>query len=133
MKLLCRNYHRRVFKMKLALIIVSFDAAATLRLPAPVCRRDLPAPAALAALSFACGGLPARADDAIAVTVLAAGDQNSPTPQRAQKAVVDYTLWIGGFEGKLIDTSKGATRQCLEARLKQMPRSAPAASIPPMH
>jgi len=21
--------------------------------------------------------------------------------------VVDYTLWIGGFEGKLIDTSKG--------------------------
>ena len=40
-------------------------------------------------------------------TILAAGDKSSPLPQRAQTAVVDYTLWIKEFEGQQIDTSKG--------------------------
>lgn len=47
------------------------------------------------------------ADDGIVTTMLASGDTSSPTPQRAQKAVVDYTLWIEKFEGKQIDSSKG--------------------------
>lgn len=47
------------------------------------------------------------ADDGIVTTVLAAGDQSSPLPQRAQTCVVDYTLWIDGFEQRQIDTSKG--------------------------
>lgn len=60
-------------------------------------------------LSFAVA-LPAAAADnpAIEVEILAKGDESSPTPQRAQKAVVDYTLWINGFEQKQIDSSKGS-------------------------
>ena len=65
--------------------------------------------AATAALGFAL--LPpaarTRAADEIVSTVLTAGDISSPTPQRAQKAVVDYTLWLNDFEGKQVDTSKG--------------------------
>ena len=67
-------------------------------------RRELSSCAALAALTV---GTAASAADAIIVTTLAEGDTSSPTPQRAQKAVVDYTLWINGFEEKMIDTSKG--------------------------
>lgn len=36
-------------------------------------------------------------------------DPLSPTPQRAQKVAVDYTLWIGGFDKKQIDSSRGST------------------------
>ena len=35
-------------------------------------------------------------------------DPSSPTPERAQKVSVDYTLWIDGFEKKQIDSSKGS-------------------------
>ena len=35
-------------------------------------------------------------------------DPSSPTPQRSQRVAVDYTLWVGGFEQKQIDTSKGS-------------------------
>ena len=52
---------------------------------------------------------PVRADgDEIVSTILSAGNTDSPPPQRAQKAVVDYTLWINAFEGKQIDSSKGS-------------------------
>lgn len=44
----------------------------------------------------------------IEIEVLKRGDSSSPLPQRAQKAVVDYTLWIDGFERKQIDSSKGS-------------------------
>ena len=47
--------------------------------------------------------------DGMTYEVLQAGDTSSPLPQRAQQAVVDYTLWIEKFEGKQIDTSKGTT------------------------
>ena len=42
-----------------------------------------------------------------AIHVQTTGDTSSPLPQRSQTAVVDYTLWVNGFEGKQIDTSKG--------------------------
>ena len=47
--------------------------------------------------------------DGMTYEILQAGDTSSPLPQRAQQAVVDYTLWIEKFEGKQIDTSKGTT------------------------
>ena len=48
------------------------------------------------------------ADEEITSTILETGDTSSPLPQRAQKVVVDYTLWINDFEGKQIDSSKGS-------------------------
>ena len=45
----------------------------------------------------------------IVTTILVKGDESLPTAQRAQTAVVDYTLWINDFEGKQIDSSKGST------------------------
>ena len=53
--------------------------------------------------------MPSRclASEEIVSTVLVPGDQSSPTPARAQKAVVDYTLWLNDFDGKQIDTSRG--------------------------
>jgi FKBP-type peptidyl-prolyl cis-trans isomerase len=50
----------------------------------------------------------ASEDEGIAVEILERGDPASPTPQRAQTVVVDYTLWVGGFEKKLVDSSKGS-------------------------
>ena len=44
----------------------------------------------------------------IKVEILEKGDASSPTPQRAQNVVVDYTLWVDGFEKKLVDSSKGS-------------------------
>ena len=73
-----------------------------------ISRRALAGSAAAAVLSLRLP--PARvlaAPDEIVSTVLIEGDPTSPTPARAQKAVVDYTLWINDFEGKQIDTSKG--------------------------
>lgn len=35
------------------------------------------------------------------------GDATSPVPQRGQRVVVDYTGWLGGFEGKEFDSTKG--------------------------
>ena len=32
---------------------------------------------------------------------------SGPTPQRGQKVFVDYTLWLDGFNGKQIDSSRG--------------------------
>jgi len=49
---------------------------------------------------------PAYADE-MAVTILEPGDVSSPTPQRTQTAVVDYTLWTGDFGVKQVDSSKG--------------------------
>lgn len=59
--------------------------------------------AAVSALPFRA----AASDETVVTTVLKEGDPSSPTPQRAQKAVVDYTLWINDFEGQQIDTSRG--------------------------
>jgi len=90
-------------EMKLAHLCIATVAAA-LRSPAGITRR-----AALSGVTAATL-LPlqvVRASDEIVSTTLAAGDQSSPTPARAQKAVVDYTLWINDFEAKQIDTSKG--------------------------
>ena len=47
----------------------------------------------------------AAAEEKIVSTVVVAGDPSSPLPQRAQTAVVDYTLWINDFDGQQIDTS----------------------------
>ena len=47
------------------------------------------------------------ADEGILTTVLDAGDATSPLAQRAQTAVVDYTLWIDSFGGKQIDSKRG--------------------------
>jgi len=81
----------------------------------PPPRRQLLLAAAGASGMLLPPGLPAAADEIVS-TVLAAGDLASPLPQRAQTALVDYTLWIGGFEGKQIDTSKGTA---LPPRLPQ--------------
>jgi len=52
---------------------------------------------------------PAWADGStIETTMISGGDQSSPTPQRGQKVEVDYTLWLDGFDGKLIDTTRGS-------------------------
>jgi len=78
-----------------------------------VSRRDLPVIAGRSLLLTApLLGSPrsARAADApeIVSTMLVKGDESTPTAQRAQTAVVDYTLWINDFEGKQIDSSKGS-------------------------
>ena len=59
---------------------------------------------AVAAVLQPSGGF---ASDEIISTVLVPGDTSSPLPARAQRVVVDYTLWLNDFEGKQIDTSKG--------------------------
>ena len=65
-----------------------------------------------AAFTSACAVAPVFADATsdsaeIISTILVNGDESSPLPQRAQKAVIDYTLWINDFGGKQIDSSKG--------------------------
>ncbi len=69
-------------------------------------RVALPGAAALAVSPLAAF---AQESDSISSTVLVEGDKSSPLPQRAQKVVVDYSLWLNDFEGKLIDSSKGST------------------------
>lgn len=86
-------------------------AASTTRMPptAMLARRDILSGSA-AVVSLGALGVspaPAFADDGIKVTILEAGDTTSALPQRAQKCVVDYTLWVDGFEKKQIDSSKG--------------------------
>ena len=49
---------------------------------------------------------PAFAADSLEYTVLQAG--NGEKPQRGQKVAVDYTLWLGKFEGKQVDSSQGS-------------------------
>lgn len=71
----------------------------------PVTRREFAA-SSFAAFAASVSSA-AVAEDSVQVTVLTTGDTSTPLPQRAQKAVVDYTLWIDGFEQKQIDTSKG--------------------------
>ena len=74
----------------------------------------LPRRAAIVAAGAAAGAAQlvrptSAATDGITQTVLTAPtDPSSPTPLRAQKVSVDYTLWVGGFEQKQIDTSKGS-------------------------
>ena len=55
--------------------------------------------------------------------------RHPPLPQRAQQAVVDYTLWIEKFEGKQIATSKGTT---FPPKLPSpsAPETAPASASP---
>lgn len=89
---------------KLALVIVLVDAAHGLS-QSRFSRRAV-AGVAAAALMTRSDVVHAN-DSEIEVTVLSPGDPGSPTPQRAQKVVVDYTLWIDSFDGKQIDTSKG--------------------------
>ena len=90
--------------MRPMIVFVLFACCAALKLPPPVTRRALLATAAAPLLTASAAG----ADDSISYEVLTPPtDPSSPTPQRAQKVSVDYTLWIDGFEKKQIDTSKG--------------------------
>jgi len=77
---------------------------AALQWPAPQISRRAVACGAVAAVLQPSGGF---ASDEIISTVLVPGDTSSPLPSRAQRVVVDYTLWLNDFEGKQIDTSKG--------------------------
>ena len=67
--------------------------------------------AAIAALGAAAvalrGPLPARAADEIPYEITRAAPADAESPLRAQRVFVDYTLWLDGFEGKKIDSSKG--------------------------
>ena len=49
----------------------------------------------------------AEEDNAIAVTVLENGDVSTPTAERGQVAVVDYTLWLNDFGGQRVDGNRG--------------------------
>mmetsp|Transcript_34699 Transcript_34699/g.110853 ORF Transcript_34699/g.110853 Transcript_34699/m.110853 type:complete len:178 (-) Transcript_34699:107-640(-) len=72
-------------------------------------RRAVIGRAASLALGAGAGLAPVLAVSEISETVLVPpSDPASPTPQRAQKVSVDYTLWIGGFDKKQIDSSKGS-------------------------
>ena len=77
-----------------------------LRLTSPLSRRTAVTVAAAASATTAIQRK-AVASDELTYTILDEGDTTSPLPQRGQTAIVDYTLWIGDFEGKQIDTSKG--------------------------
>jgi FKBP-type peptidyl-prolyl cis-trans isomerase FkpA len=92
--------------MKNTLVVGALFATtvAALQWPAPQISRRAVACGAVAAVLQPSGGF---ASDEIISTVLVPGDTSSPLPSRAQRVVVDYTLWLNGFEGKQIDTSKG--------------------------
>tara|TARA_B110001452_G_scaffold255917_1_gene248781 strand:- start:551 stop:1099 length:549 start_codon:yes stop_codon:yes gene_type:complete len=83
--------------------------ASALVQPAPLPRRAVLAGAGAAAASQLLVR-PAIAADELSYTVVTPPtDPSSPTPQRAQRVVVDYTLWLDAFNGKKqIDTSKGS-------------------------
>ena len=65
------------------------------------------ATAALGAAVALRGPLPTRAADEITSEIIKAAPADAKSPQRAQRVFVDYTLWVDGFEGKKIDSSKG--------------------------
>ena len=100
----------------LVLLLLLAPAASGLRVTSGVHlkRREVLAAAANAALLPLAAGANAEENNnnerptSIVTTILEAGDTSSPLPQRAQTAVVDYTLWIDGFERKQIDSSLGA-------------------------
>ena len=49
-----------------------------------------------------------RQGDLIYTVVTPPTDPSSPVPERGQKVSVDYSLWLGDFGGKLVDSSKGS-------------------------
>ena len=49
-----------------------------------------------------------RQGDLIYTVVTPPTDPSSPVPERGQKVSVDYSLWLGDFDGKLVDSSKGS-------------------------
>ena len=82
-----------VFSTSSALKVQSISRRAVLGVAAVIASPTQPLSAAAAA-------------DGMEYMVLQTGD--GPKPQRGQKAVVDYTLWLGQFEGKQVDSSKGS-------------------------
>ena len=90
--------------MQMRFIFVMLHAVSAVRMGVAPSRRAVLA-SAVAALGS--NVLEATAEDSLSFEIIESGDISSSVPQRAQTVVVDYTGWLGGFEGKEFDSTKG--------------------------